>query len=203
MIPILIGLTGFSGAGKSTLAKHLEEQGGVKRFRFDAFYKDEEECPKIGDLLSRSSAEANRPHWDLPESFHLDQAFEALKELKNGNDIWLPIYSKLENRRTGKIIYQPTPIIFAEGIMLFAYQPIRELFDLRLWLEVSEEEALRRRLERQPNYDPEYHHRVVEPAARELMLPHRALAHAIIDGGQSIREVAAATDAIIHKFLGI
>jgi len=76
MTPILIGLAGLSGAGKTTLAEHLESQSGVKRFRFDAYYKDEDQCPKIG----------SRPHWDLPESLCLDEAYEALVELKKGND---------------------------------------------------------------------------------------------------------------------
>jgi len=203
MTPILIGLAGLSGAGKTTLAEHLENQGGIKRFRFDAYYKDEIDCPKIDDLLSSSPAEANRPHWDLPESLCLDEAYEALVELKKGNDIWLPIYSRKENKRVGQTIYQPFPIIFAEGLMLFSDERIRDLFDLRFWLEVSEEEALRRRLLRQPDYDTEYHWRVAAPAAREFSIPHRAAAHAIIDGGRSIQEVTSETDVLIHKFLKI
>lgn len=193
MTSFLIGLSGFSGAGKSTLVEHLERQGGIKRFRFDAYYKDEDECPKIGE----------RPHWDLPESLHLDQAFEALSELKRGNEIWLPLYSRKENKRVGKTIYEPFPIIFVEGLMLFSDERIRELFDLRLWLEVSEEEALRRRLERQPDYDVEYHWKVAAPAAREFSLPHRAAANAVIDGSVSSSEVADQTDKILHKFLKI
>lgn len=193
MIPILVGLAGLSGAGKTTLAEHLESQGGIKRFRFDAYYKDRDECPKIGD----------RPHWDLPESLHLNEAYEALRELKNGNDIWLPIYSRKEDKRVGKTIYQPAPIIFAEGLMLFSDERIRELFDLRLWLEVSEEEALRRRLRRQPDYDVKYHWAVAAPAAREFAIPYRIHAHAIINGAPLFPEVAAQADRLLHKILKI
>ncbi|MFA6132332.1 MAG: hypothetical protein WC702_04740 [Patescibacteria group bacterium] len=193
MIPFLVGLAGFSGAGKSTLAQHLESQGGVKRFRFDDFYKDEDECPRV----------ENRPHWDIPESFHLDEAYEALVELKKGNEIWSPLYSRKESRRVGKTIFTPFPIIFAEGIMLFSDERIRNLFDLRLWLEVSEEEALRRRLLRQPGYDTEYHWRVVVPAARQFITPYRSSADAIIDGSPPFPEVAAAADKILHQFLKI
>jgi uridine kinase len=183
----------LSGAGKTSLAEHFEDQGGMKRFRFDAYYKDRDECPKIGD----------RPHWDLPESLHLDQAFEALCELKKGNDIWLPVYSRKDDKRVGRIIYEPAPIIFAEGLMLFSDERIRSLFDLRLWLEVSEEEALRRRLLRQPDYDVEYHWRVAAPSARKFSVPFRAAAHAIIDGSRPFPEVAVETDKVLHRFLRI
>jgi len=193
MIPFLVGLAGISGAGKSTLVEHLENQGGIKRFRFDAFYKDEAEYAKDGE----------RPNWDAPESIHLDRAFEALKELKNGNEIWLPIYNRRESRCVGKTIFKPEPIIFVEGLLLFSDERIRELFDLRLWLEVSEEEGLRRRLQRQPGYDPEYHWRVAAPSARKFVLPYRSTAHEIIDGSPNFPQVAAQADVILHKYLNL
>ena len=59
MKPFFIGLSGISGAGKSTIADHLDAQGGVKRFRFDAYYKEEHDVPKLP---------AGRGFWDLPVS---------------------------------------------------------------------------------------------------------------------------------------
>ena len=193
MKPFLIGLAGLSGAGKSTLADHLEAQGGVKRFRLDAYYKDECECPQIN----------GRPHWDLPGSLHMDRVAEALRDLQEGNDIFLPIYSRRENRQTGQMLFQAAPVIFAEGLMLFSDARLRELFDLRLWLEVTEEIALQRRLQRQPDYDLNYYRNVALPAAREFVAPHRSLAQEIIDGTQTMNEVAEQTDEIIHKYLGL
>ena len=193
MIPFLIGLAGHSGAGKSTLADHLERQGGVKRFRFDAYYKDRSQCPQLN----------GRPHWDLPESLHLAEAAEALRELKAGNDILLPTYSRREDRRTGSTLYTPAPVIFVEGLMLFSDDEIRRILDLRLWLEVPEEIALARRLERQPDYDVAYHRRVALPAAREFVVPYRSQAHEIIDGTLSAAEVANEADRIIRKHLGV
>lgn len=193
MRPFLIGLAGHSGAGKSTLAEHLERQGGVKRFRFDAFYKNRDECPSVD----------GRPHWDLPESLHLAQAAAALAELKEGNDILLPVYSRRDDMRTGYALYKPAPVIFVEGLMLFSHDRIRSLLDLRLWLEVPEEVALARRLERQPDYDVEYHRRVALPAARQFVVPYRDSAHAIIDGTGSVAEVAGEADRIIRKRLGL
>lgn len=193
MRPFLIGLAGHSGAGKSTLAEHLERQGGVKRFRFDAYYKDRDQCPRLD----------GRPHWDLPESLHLNEAARALRELKDGNDILLPVYSRRDDRRTGHALYKPAPVLFVEGLMLFSNDAIRDLLDLRLWLEVPEEIALARRLERQPDYDVDYHWRVAVPAARQFVVPYRSTAHAIIDGTRSIADVAAQADGIIRKHLGL
>lgn len=193
MTPILIGLAGHSGAGKSTLAEHLERQGGVKRFRFDAYYKDRSQCPTLD----------GRPHWDLPESLHLEEAAAALRELKQGNDILLPVYSRKEDRRTGSVLFRPAPVLFVEGLMLYSNQAIRDALDLRLWLEVPETVALARRLERQPDYDVEYHWRVAVPAARRFVVPYRESAHAIIDGTRPVADVAADADRVIRRFLGM
>ncbi len=100
------------------------------------------------------------------------------------------------------MLYQPSPVIFAEGLQLFADERIRELFPLRLWLEVPEDVALARRLQRQPDYDVEYHRTVALPAQRALVLPLKIHAHETIDGTRSIREVAEQTDGIIYRFLG-
>ncbi|MFA4845026.1 MAG: hypothetical protein WC654_00500 [Patescibacteria group bacterium] len=194
MRSLLIGLSGLSGAGKSTLAEHLEAQGGVKRFRFDAYYKTKADCPRLDD---------GRLHWDLPESLYLDEVHDVLCELKDGQDIFLPIYNRRLCERTGKMLYKSAPVIFVEGLQLFSDARIRGLFDLRLWLEIDEETALARRLLRQPDYDVDYHRAVALPAQREFVLPLRAHAHGIIDGSQSIKTVAETADEIIRRFLGV
>ncbi len=190
---LLIGLAGLSGAGKSTLAEHLETQGGVKRFRFDAYYKTAKDCPKLPD---------GRPHWDLPESLYVDELRHALMELKSGNDIFIPIYNRRLCDRTGEMLYKPAPIVFVEGMQLFADERVRDLLDFRLWLEIDEETALARRLQRQPDYDVEYHRTVALPAQREFVAPLKAYAHGIIDGGQSIKAVTETADEMIRQFFG-
>jgi uridine kinase len=194
MKPFLIGLAGLSGAGKSTLADHLEAQGGVKRFRLDAYYKTKQDCPKLDD---------GRPHWDLPESLYLDEVYEALCVLKNGDDVFLPLYDRRSCERVGRIYYKGAPVIFAEGLQLFADERIRTLFDLRLWLDIDEITALKRRLLRQPDYDTVYHEQIALPAQRAFVLPLKQFAHASINGRQSIKDVTDQTDRIIHQCLGI
>jgi len=194
MRPLFIGLAGLSGAGKSTLADHLESQGGVKRFRFDAYYKSAKDCPQLPD---------GRPHWDLPESLYLDEMYQALVGLRQGDDVFLPIYNRRLCDRTGHMLFKPAPVVFVEGMQLFADERIRDLFDLRLWLDIDEETALARRLERQPDYDVEYHRTIALPAQREFVAPLKKYAHGIIDGGQSVKTVVETADDIIARFLGI
>jgi uridine kinase len=194
MKPFLIGLTGLSGAGKSTLADHLEAQGGIKRFRFDSYFKTEADCPKLDN---------GKPHWDLPESLYLDEVYEALSELSAGNDIFLPLYNRRLSDRTGRVLFKSAPVIFAEGLQLFSEETIRELFDLRLFLDVDEATATARRLERQPEYDLSYHEAIAIPAARKHVLPMKVHAHEVIDGGRSVREVTQNADRVIQRFLGV
>ncbi len=194
MGPFLIGLTGLSGAGKSALANHLEAQGGVKRFRLDSYYKDTEDCPKLPD---------GNPHWDLPESLHLGEVLEALKEIKTGNEILVPIYNRRLSKRTGSVLFEPRPVVFVEGMQLYSDERIRGMFDLRLWIDVPEEVALARRLKRQPDYDLEYYNNVALPSQRKTVVPLKIHAHSVIDGSASLREVAMQTDAIIRKSLGV
>ena len=173
MKSFFIGICGISGSGKSKLADGLEERGLVKRFRFDAYYRPLEDCPTLED---------GSPNWDHPDSLFLDHLYHDLLALKEGKTIDKPVYERKIHKRVGTVLYEPAPVILVEGIFAFANEYIREVFDLKLWLEVPEELAFKRRLSRQPNYDPEYHFHVVLPAGRTYVSAYRNQADHTFNG---------------------
>jgi len=134
---------------------------------------------------------------------YLDEVFEALTELKQGNDVFLPLYDRRSCERTGRIYFKVAPVIFVEGLQLFSDERIRRLFDLRLWLDIDEVTALERRLLRQPDYNLTYHQTIALPAQREHVLPLKEYAHVTLNGRQTVKEVTEQTDQVIRQFLGI
>ncbi len=172
---ILIGIAGPSASGKSTLCERLAGEG-VGHLKLDDFYKDEIEMPHSD----------GRYNWEVPESLHLDRLYETLIALKQGKSVEVSIYNKRKGRGTAKRTIVPREKVIAEGFLLFYEQAIRELFDLRLFLDVSAENQLARRLQRQPELDREYFARVILPTFEQYGLPTRKYAHLVIDGDQPV-----------------
>lgn len=193
MIPYFIGLAGYSGAGKSTVVMYLEQMGGVAAFSIDNFYKNKDDCPRVD----------GRPHWDLPESLRLDELYQALVELKTGEDVEIPVYEKKINRAVGRQIFRPRPVVLVEGLMLYTESRIRELMDLRLWMDVPKEVALARKWQREPErFDQDYYERIALPAIERYVDPTKACAHHLIDGTRRVHEIACAMDEVVRRTFG-
>lgn len=175
------------------MAMYLQEMGGAVALAIDHFYKDEDECPRLD----------NRPHWDLPESLHMDELYEALVELKTGEDIEIPVYEKKINREVGRQIFRPRPVVLIEGLMLYTDERIRELMDLRLWMDVPKDVALARKWQREPErFDRDYYERIALPAIERYVDPTKVYAHYLIDGTRRVHEIACVMDEVIRRTFG-
>ncbi len=140
--PILIGITGGSGSGKSTLANVLLKTlgGRVLVIEQDAYYA----C--CGHL---TMAEKERRNFDHPSSVELTLLSEHLKELKAGNPVARPVYDFSTHSRLAKTEpLKPTPVIIVEGLFLFLDPELRDLFDLRVFVDADEGVRLQRRIKR-------------------------------------------------------
>ena len=87
--------------------------------------------------------------YDHPDSLETDLLVEHLKELKDGRAIECPVYDYSQHNRSNEIIkIEPRPIILVEGILLLADERIRDLLDIKVYVEADADERILRRIVR-------------------------------------------------------
>lgn len=143
---IIIGVAGGSGSGKTTVAHNL-----IKAFKSedavlveqDAYYKE---------LKELSIEERAKVNFDHPNSIEFDLLKKHLTELKEGKKINRPIYDfTTHSRKEDFVTLEPSKIIIVEGILIFAIPEIREMFDVKIFVDTDADEMLLRRIERDIN----------------------------------------------------
>lgn len=140
----IIGIAGGTSSGKTTIAKILYEQalpiGSVVILRMDDYYKDN---------TSLSLEERRKINFDHPDAYDIDLLIEHLKELKKGHSIKKPIYDfVVSNRMQETETIQPGNVIIVEGILLFTIPKLRNLFDIKIYVETPDDIRFIRRLTR-------------------------------------------------------
>ena len=137
----IIGITGGSGSGKTTIVRKISEI--IPDFLFipqDNYYKSAE-------YMSNKNITAF--NFDHPDAFDNDFIIEQLKALKNFKEVNMPQYDFVHHRRMGdSISIKPKKLIIFEGIMIFFDKRIRDLMDLKLYVDTPDDIRFIRRLER-------------------------------------------------------
>lgn len=141
--PLVIGIAGGTGSGKTTVAQTIVERVGgehIASLAHDSYYKDLTELPVA------QRAEVN---FDHPNSLDTDLMIEQLTQLKSGRAIEVPVYDFKTHSRTDHTIHlEPRPIILVEGILIFAEAGLRNLFDIKIFVDTDADIRFIRRLER-------------------------------------------------------
>lgn len=141
--PLVIGIAGGTGSGKSTVAKVIIDRVGANHIALlphDAYYKD---------LANLAPAQRTTINFDHPDSLDTNLLIQHIKQLKCYESIELPIYDFKTHTRTGtSIILQPQPVILVEGILILAEVGLRELFDVKIFVDTDADIRFIRRLER-------------------------------------------------------
>ena len=141
--PLVIGIAGGTGSGKTTVANEILEQVGkeiVSYLPHDAYYKD------LSDLPPNQRTAVN---FDHPNSLDSDLMKHHIEQLIAGHGIELPIYDFTTHTRTDKTIFIPSnPVILVEGILIFSDPNLRDLFDVKLYVDTDADIRLIRRIER-------------------------------------------------------
>ena len=183
--PLVIGIAGGSGSGKTTIANIILNRVGEKRIAFfphDAYYRD------LSNLSLSKRADVN---FDHPDALESELLVRHLKAIKAGHPVDMPVYSfKTHSRTTQTIQIDPQPIIMVEGILIFAEPDLRDLFDVKIFVDTDADIRFIRRLERDINERGRtvasviiQYQRTVRPMHLEFVEPSKRYADVIIPEG--------------------
>lgn len=193
MHPLIIGIAGGTGSGKTTVAKNICK--GLKGKRAiiiaqDAYYKD------LSHLILEERKKFN---FDHPSAFDNRLLLKHLQQLLNGQSIQMPIYSFHDYTREKKTRrVEPADIIILEGILVLEEKGIRDILNIKIYVDTDSDERFIRRLirdtqERDRNLSSvveQYLNRVkpmflqfVEPSKRyaDIIIPQGGLNKVAID----------------------
>ena len=141
--PVIIGLAGGTGSGKTTVAKAITNKVGARRLAIlphDAYYRDLKDIPPD---------QRNEHNFDHPNSLDTDLLIQHVKQLKAGKPAEIPVYDFTTDSRTKKTIHvEPQPVVVVEGILIFAEPKLRELFDVKIFVDTDPDIRFIRRLQR-------------------------------------------------------
>lgn len=208
MKPITIGVAGGTGSGKTTVALKILERVGFDRVAYlphDAYYRDASHLPP---------AERAQLNFDHPDSLDNDLLISHLKGLQAGRSVEIPVYDfKTHSRLSETRHVDPQPVIMVEGILIFADKRLRDLMDMKIYVDTDADLRFIRRLQRDieergrapMSVINQYLH-TVRPMHLEFVEPSKRYADVIIpEGGHNevaIEMVAARLRALAESALG-
>lgn len=195
---ILIGIAGGSGSGKTTLAEMIISRLKPKKVAVieeDAYYRN---FPHL------TLEERRKVNYDHPDAFDHDLLVEHLKKLLRGEAVEKPIYSFISYERTDrKIPVEPAPVILLEGILILEDPRLRELMDIKLFVDTDSDVRFIRRLlrdvkERGRTMESviKQYQEIVRPMHLQFVEPTKRYADLIIPEG-GMNEVAV--DVIVSR----
>ena len=138
MNTIFIGIAGGTVSGKTTLTEHLKQHFGddISVVHHDSYYKYQD----------RPFEERCKQNYDHPDAFETDLMVEQLKELKAGRAIRCPVYSYADHQRTNETeLIQPSKVVIVEGILIFQDPRLREMLDIKIFVETDADVRILRR----------------------------------------------------------
>lgn len=184
MAPIIIGIAGGTGSGKTTITKHLKEKfsDNVSVIYHDNYYK------KNDHLTFEQRTKIN---FDAPEAFDTELMIEDLEKLKSGEKIKSPVYDyTLHNRSSETTEVLPCDVIIVEGILVFQNKRLRELMDIKIFVDTDADERIMRRIQRDVcergraiDSVIEQYRATVKPMHEKYVEPSKKYADLIVVGG--------------------
>lgn len=185
---MVIGIAGGTGSGKTTLTQRLKERFGsdVSVLYHDNYYKAHDDMPY---------EERCRLNYDHPGSFDTDLLVRDLRLLKAGRAVRCPTYDyTVHNRSQATVEVKPAKVVIVEGILLFENQALRDLMDIKLFVDTDADVRILRRVmrdvkERGRSLDSvvSQYLTTVKPMHEAFVEPSKKYADLIVpEGGQNL-----------------
>lgn len=181
---IVIGIAGGTGSGKTTITQTLKQKfmSDVTVIYHDNYYKARH------DLTYDERVALN---YDHPNAFDTALLVRDLRALKEGKEIECPIYDfAIYDRTNNTMTIQPSKIIIVEGILIFHEEELRDLMDIKLFVDTDADERILRRIERDVKERGRtldsvirQYRMTVKPMHESFVEPSKRYADVIIPGG--------------------
>lgn len=142
MRSLVIGIAGGSGSGKSTLARNVATASPVPvvTLDMDGYYRN---------FTHLSDEERRRVNWDHPDASDLDLLVRHIGELAAGHRIDKPVYDFVRHlRASATVSVDPAPVVIIDGILLLADARVRDLCDIKVFVDADADIRLARRIRR-------------------------------------------------------
>ena len=202
MNPIVIGVCGGTGSGKTTVVQVILERVGAERIAYiqhDSYYRDQSHLP----LEERA-----RVNYDHPDSLETELLVKHVRQLLAGQAVEVPVYdftTHTRTRRTHRV--EPRRVILVEGILIFAESALRDLMDVKIYVDTDADIRFIRRLQRDIAERGRTMESVIEqylttvrPMHLEFVEPSKRYADVIIpEGGFNV----VALDMVVARVQGL
>ncbi len=202
---IIIGIGGGTGSGKTTVVRKIIEtlpDGSVAVIPQDSYYNDQSDLP----LEVRK-----RTNFDHPDAFEWPLLAHQIEELRHGHAIEQPTYSYITCTRLSETVHvEPKDVIIVEGIMALYDRSLRDLMDLKIFVDAGADERLLRVIQRdiaERGHPLEMlidkYRNILKPMHDEFIEPTKQFADIIIPNGGNNERAIAMMQMYIRAALGL
>lgn len=141
--PVIIGVAGGSGSGKTTVCNKIYEYftgKSIVMIEHDSYYRDQSDI---------SFEERLKTNYDHPFAFDTDLLVEQLEKLRKNESIEVPVYDYTKHTRSDQTIHvEPQDVIMLEGILILEDKRLRDLMDIKIYVDTADDLRIIRRIER-------------------------------------------------------